>query len=292
MKHAILIIAHTNEYLIHKLIELYDDSNIDFYIHVDKKAKQFNFDFIKQSAKLSHIIFIPRIKTYWGDYSLSAVELNLFEHALKKHYDYYHLISGSDFPLQTKKEFLEFFEKNKGQEFIEYTSDEITKQNKIYERIEYYHFFIKTMKNKNIIIRKIGNQLHDKLLSIQKICHLKRSSFPYCYGSNWVDLTHECVQYILDKRSWIEKHFHHTLACDEIILHTIIKQSPFYEKIFTQNIIKAPRHVDWNRGQPYTYTFQDYEEIISIHESFFIRKIENDKRLIDKLSYNIEKQIF
>ena len=40
-KHAYLIIAHNNFYILKKLIALIDDERNDIYIHIDKKTKNF-----------------------------------------------------------------------------------------------------------------------------------------------------------------------------------------------------------------------------------------------------------
>ena len=45
--------------------------------------------------------------------------MELLKAAIKGNYDYYHLISGMDLPIKTQKEIHEFFENNKGKEFIQ-----------------------------------------------------------------------------------------------------------------------------------------------------------------------------
>ena len=46
-KHAYLIIAHNNFYILEKLILLIDDIRNDIYLHIDSKVKNFNFDHFK-----------------------------------------------------------------------------------------------------------------------------------------------------------------------------------------------------------------------------------------------------
>ena len=54
-KHAYLIIAHNNFYILKKLIALIDDERNDIYIHIDKKTKNFkkNAKFKKNVANRS-----------------------------------------------------------------------------------------------------------------------------------------------------------------------------------------------------------------------------------------------
>ncbi|SCN26461.1 hypothetical protein N3C_2841 [Clostridium sp. N3C] len=50
-KHAYLIIAHNNFYILEELIKLLDDTRSDIYIHIDKKVKNFNFYKFKEIPK-------------------------------------------------------------------------------------------------------------------------------------------------------------------------------------------------------------------------------------------------
>ena len=55
-KHAYLIIAHNNFYILKKLIALIDDERNDIYIHVDKKTKNFKKDDFINICKKSQIL--------------------------------------------------------------------------------------------------------------------------------------------------------------------------------------------------------------------------------------------
>lgn len=98
MKHAYLIIAHTDYNLLQQLVQQLDDARNDLYIHIDRKA---DFDGKKIRTCHSGLYVLPqRISASWGDYSLVEVELLLFETAFKRgEYAYYHLLSGVDLPI-------------------------------------------------------------------------------------------------------------------------------------------------------------------------------------------------
>ena len=53
MKHAYLIIAHNNFYILEKLIKLIDDKRNDIYIHIDKKIRNFDFDYYNKFSYCS-----------------------------------------------------------------------------------------------------------------------------------------------------------------------------------------------------------------------------------------------
>ena len=52
-KHAYLIIAHNNFYILEKLLRLLDDERNDIYIHIDKKVNNFDFDYFGDLCKKS-----------------------------------------------------------------------------------------------------------------------------------------------------------------------------------------------------------------------------------------------
>lgn len=66
MRHAILITTHDNVEISKNLLSLYDDKNIDFYFLIDKKAKSYNEEVLKDICKKSSVYFVPKINIYWG----------------------------------------------------------------------------------------------------------------------------------------------------------------------------------------------------------------------------------
>lgn len=299
MKHAILISTHNNEEITKRLLSLYDDENIDFYIHIDKKAKNYNQSLLNNVCKKSKVFFTERIKIYWGTFSQIQLELLLLNAAVSGKYDYYHFISGCDIPLMTKKEFMEFFITHKGQEFVEYAPKSIAIENKIQTRIQYYYLFMNSIRSKTILLRKPQTFLRELLLKIQHKVKIDRSkSIKAQYGSNWFDITHDFAIYVLHQYEWIKKHFHHTCCADEVFLQTILYNSPFYTNNYyniecDKRKILWGRYVDWERGNPYTFKDADFDEICNIHSSIFIRKFDykTDSDIIIKLfNYLTERE--
>lgn len=121
MKFAYLIIVHTRFDQVAKLLELLDDEKNDLYVHIDEKVAN-SFDIfqrtLKPSVQKSKIYLVNPHNVTWGGKSQIEAELELLKAAIKGNYDYYHLISGMDLPIKTQKEIHEFFENNKGKEFI------------------------------------------------------------------------------------------------------------------------------------------------------------------------------
>lgn len=291
MRHAILITTHDNVEISKNLLSLYDDKNIDFYFLIDKKAKSYDEESLKNICKESNLYFVPRINIYWGSFSQIQATLILLENATKKFYDYYHFISGCDIPLYTKNEFLSFFEQNKGKEFVEYSPKEIAEKNKVQDRVKYYYIFMESIREKSAIKRKPKTFLREFFLKLQKLLKIDRTKGKeFQYGSNWFDITDDFAKYVLKNKPWVIKHFKKTCCADELFMQTLLFNSPFYSNNYyclneKNRILQRNRYTDWTRGQPYTFRKEDYNEIINIKESLFIRKFnyKNDSEIVNKL---------
>ena len=59
-KHAYLILAHNQFDILKKLVVALDSKHNDIYIHVDKKAKDFDEHEFSMLTKFSKVFFIKR----------------------------------------------------------------------------------------------------------------------------------------------------------------------------------------------------------------------------------------
>lgn len=283
MKHALLIIAHNNLEILIKIVELLNCPQIDFYIHIDKKCN-INYSDIKQKINSNNIYFFKEIDANWGDFSLVQIELLLLEEALKRKYDYYHLISGVDFPLKNVEQFLSFFEINNSVEFVHFYSQCIPKS--IEKRYKYYHLFEKV----NWKRKKFGKYIYiflDKIFELPQHLFINRShnQFKYQYGSQWFSITDELCSYIINNKQFIQKNFSHTNCPDESFLQTIIINNEyFYNRLFDKSLNddyhQNMRCIDWKKGNPYTFKLEDYNLLIN-----------SDKLFARKFDYNIDSNI-
>ncbi len=295
-KHAYLIIAHNNFYTLKKLIELLDDDRNDIYIHIDSKVKSYDFSLLKSVVKKSNIEIYSNIAVYWGDYSQVEVELFLLKKATLKSYCYYHLLSGVDLPLKSQTEIHNFFYKNRGKEFVHFTSSEISKD-KI-NWISHYHFLQKFVRcSKFNAINKLFAIFEKILLTGQKILGIKRYDHTYQLqkGANWFSITDDFAKYVLSQEKWIEKHFKFSKSADEIFMQTILINSKFrshlYLDSFNDDYHACMRYIDWNRGNPYTFHMKDFNELLC-SDFLWARKFDEniDKKIIDEIYNTIKKE--
>lgn len=284
-KEAILIMCHNNLNILKKTISLLDSEFFDFYVHIDKKSN-IEINDIKNICKRSQIYVFKEIKIRWADYSQVQCEIFLLNKAVKGKYSYYHLISGVDMPLKKPKEIYDFFENSKNKEFITFEADIIPKI-KI-DWIRYYYFFGRISKNSKIVkILEFCSILIQKILGINRI---KDRNIIYMNGDNWFSITHKLVLYVLSQQQLLERQYRYTKSPDEIFLQTIVYNSNFknnlYNKNYNNNHDSCMRKIDWNRGRPYTYRIEDFDELISSN-CMFARKFDEKKdiKIVNKL-YN------
>lgn len=295
-KHAYLIMAHNEPYILEKLLKLIDDERNDIYIHIDKKWKDFSFEYFAKIVKKSKLYYTKRLDVRWGTYKQIECELLLWETSSNNNkYEYYHLLSGVDMPLCTQDIIHQYFKEHQGKEFICFDfHDKVL--NTVEDRIKYYHFFIKNKRSSNIRVKIFSQKLYTRSLKIQQrfgVNRIKNLNLTVRKGANWVSITDNLVKYILKRKKQIRKIFKDSLCADEVFLQTLVYNSDFYKNLinYTDNdIVAIKRYIDWNRGGPYCFKSIDFNELISSN-CFFARKFSTkvDIDIIDKI-YNYVKE--
>lgn len=291
-RHAYLIIAHNNFYILEKIISLLDKEYNDFYVHIDKKVKEFDFDYFMKLPKKSKIYFVNRIDVRWGDISQIKAEMILFKKAynesITRNYSFYHLLSGVDMPIKSAKKIYEFYE-NSGQDFIGY----IPIENASSLRYKNYNILTRYFKSKNKILDLTCNIIRYSFIALQIIFKYNRTKrINIKFGPNWVDLRNETVKYLLSKEEYIYKTFSHMRCPDEFYKQTLIfENESLYKQIYKEKdaYVQCKRLIDWKRGRPYIWREKDFDEIIK-SDRMFARKfdIQIDKNIVDKIYQQIQ----
>ena len=107
---AVLILAHKN---LDQVIELCNTLNSFFnvYVHVDNKCQITT----EQRRKLKDVssYYSNKYNVKWGSYSIVRATIMLMNEALKNEDNqYFHLISGQDWPLRSPQEIFDYYENN------------------------------------------------------------------------------------------------------------------------------------------------------------------------------------
>ena len=270
-----------------------DHKDNTIYIHIDAKSPLTKDDekLFADSCNFSKVILTDRYSVNWGGYSQINNQLRLLERAIKDNHDYYHYLSGVDFPTKSMAQIHEFFESNKGKEFFAFTTDEFNEKQA--SRYKIYHF----LQEKRTRKTNVYTLIEKGLLLLQKIFRVDRRKkykhIEFKCGSNWASITHSFAEHLLSREDEIKKMFSHSFCCDEVFMHTILWNSPFRENIFEpkENISGNLRTIDWLRGDillgsPYTFNIDDYDSLVASGE-LFCRKVTDStpegNALIEKL---------
>ena len=279
-KHAYLIIAHNNFGQLQQLIDLLDDERNDIYLHIDKKAKDFQMENIR--AIHSRVSIVNRVSVTWGGHSQIQSEMELLKASGKKHYQYYHLLSGADLPLKTQDVIHEYFNREPKKNYISYDNDSVRES--YYYRTEYYYLLRNFIGRKQDFATKILVRLENLSLKLQKSMRIKRKQVvPFYKGANWFSITDDMVQYLLCNQDIIKKQFYYSFCGDEVFLQSLAMASPYRDTI----VRDALRATDWNRGTPYVYRKEDVPELLK-SEKLFGRKFD---MAIDSEAINMVAEI-
>lgn len=296
-KHAYLIMAHNQFQYLKSLMESIDDPRNDIYIHIDLKSNFTDFDMLKQGIQFSGVYFVKQRKVNWAAYSGIECELDLLKEAVSRdQYDYYHLISGADIVIQKQRTIHQFFDQNKGLEYVEFDAQEM--DDSYLDRIKYYYLFqdIYGRNRKNVFFKMLF--VLDKLLiflqRMLKINRIKEEKVIFQKGPNWFSITHDFALHVISQEKWIHKVFRFSLSGDEMFLQTILINSRFCEMLSKPNHLDENcnmRLIDWKRGKPYTWRKEDYDTIIN-SDMFYARKVnpDVDNEIINMINKTINQE--
>lgn len=290
-------------------MSLLDEKDNDIYLLLDKKSR-INNDLkqrLNNSVKNTALYFTNSVDIRWGGFSQIAAEMELFKTASKNNYQYYHLLSGVDLPLVSNEKIHNFFDSHENKCFLSLVDDKISKQNKVNERIKYYHIFNERMLrgNTNKILGKILFKLDKVLVKIQKLCKInlikKNKIKKVGYASNWVSLDNETVQLLVANEAWVYKVFKKSFCADELFIPTFMYQFGLDNKIYSKKVLHDKpndvqgnlRYINWWDGSPYTWKDGDEGKLdyaISLGH-FWSRKFDlsTSSNLKNYILSNVEK---
>ena len=198
--------------------------------------------------------------------------------------------------IKSQDEIHRFFDQHPGKLFLTFCGEDWNR--KAEERVKYYHI----EHGRNVALKA----LNVISLSIQKITginRLKHVDMQIVGGSNWCSLPHDFAMYLLEHRDVIHRIFHHSVCSDELFIHTLAYNSEYKERIYLLKISQRnddsdpdmfeanQRYIDWNRGKPYIFGEDDFDELMKVEYCFARKLTESDaNHLMRKiLEHNSQK---
>lgn len=272
---AVLILAHKN---LDQVIELCNTLNSFFnvYVHVDNKCQITT----EQRRKLKDVssYYSNKYNVKWGSYSIVRATIMLMNEALKNEDNqYFHLISGQDWPLRSPQEIFDYYENNNSIYMNYFKSIDIVKSG---EKLIWWtrFYFNYDYVNRRSLFGKIYHRFLIRGQRILKINKLKRFGIQdnYMYsGEEWIDIPRDALEYALseyERRKELQKIFSSSFCSDEMWIQTILCNSKFKQRIEKN----THRYINWERkngSYPAILDDKDYEEIMK-GQYFWGRKFE------------------
>ncbi|MDE5641251.1 MAG: beta-1,6-N-acetylglucosaminyltransferase [Bifidobacterium castoris] len=289
MRHAYLIMAYTNFDQLGTLLRLLDDDRNDLYLHIDAKTPRTEIPDLSRYVRKSKLTIVEPIPVAWGGYSQVRCEMRLIRAARQsgEPYGYLHLLSGADLPIKTNDEICRFLQEHDGKEFIAfvYRNANDGRMDAIKERIAIRHPWQERTGRKDDLPTRVLSKAQ-KLLHVDR---LKGSGLKEIgKGSQWFSITAEFGRYLTEQEPLVERTFRSSYCSDELFIQTMVLNSPFAGNLYDPNGDGHGdnlRLIDWERGAPYVFRSQDYDELMASPQ-LFARKFDErvDSAIIRKIA--------
>ncbi|MFY7651217.1 MAG: beta-1,6-N-acetylglucosaminyltransferase [Chitinophagaceae bacterium] len=275
MKLAHLILTHANPQQSERLIKRLSHPDAHWFIHVDAKTDIKPFLYLKN---IPNVQFVEkREKVTWGAYSIIQATINgltaIVNHNIN--FNYVNLLSAQDYPLVSTETIHQFLEKNLDRAFTEFYLVATEWQEAIF-RLKKYHLTNHQFKG-NQWVEKWMNKLLPERKMPQNLIPVGRSQ--------WFTIAGKHAKYIVDylnKHKDVQRFFDLTWGSDEIVIQTILYNSPFRQDMVNDNL----RYIDWSEGKPSpkTFTLNDANTLLSCGK-LFARKFNDtvDVAILNKL---------
>ncbi|HSM82907.1 MAG TPA: beta-1,6-N-acetylglucosaminyltransferase [Nodosilinea sp.] len=285
MKICYLILAHKYPDQLKRLISRLNEPGNSFFIHINKREKEFYQAASEALAEFPNVHFLPRYKIWWGTFGMTKAVIGGIDVIANAGvpYDRVVFISGQDYPIKSNAEIQAFFEKNPDKNYIE--------------------FFPLSVANKwtgsvpNPLSIDPGN--FDVASRIKKTCLSFRSRVfflpvprkaPFGYvtygGSFWWNLNRECIEYMaafLAEKREFERFAKYLYLPDEMFFNTLLANSPLRHTLVSDNL----RYIDWEKANPQPPAILMMEDFDALKASpaLFARKFDKqrDSQILDKI---------
>ena len=280
MRHAFIITAYNEIWLLKKIVNFLSHPDCDIYINLDygKSLSNEDKDFF---VNHKHVRYCSYDKLHWGGYSIVKKEIELIEKVVSdSRVDYVHLISGQDYPIKPLRYIFDFFEKAGGNSFMDCrlaTFREITRRLLTFVPYDYY----------NARSEK-GHRITTFLRRFQERFHFRRSirNFPELIytGSQWCSLSIDACKYLLDftHENKFFKNLNHTFAAEEFYIPTALGNCYDRKKVVMNNNL---RFIRWNaeNGNNPSNLGMEHFKMLAASKSLFARKMTGgvSKELVD-----------
>jgi hypothetical protein len=279
LKHAYLIMEHSNLPVAQTALRMIDDPRNEIFIYIDGKEVH-ESDFATTKAPIH---FLHRHVDFgWGDFLPVEIALIKFA-AATGHFRYYHLLSDCCLPIKSQDMIHDYFDRDSKRMIYLHVNRYTFKS--IQRECQTNYPFV----NSKGFRKKRWLKLVAKILVRVKILfgvnRLKNNKeIPVVYnGWQWFSIPDDFARFIVKNEKLLIRTFSRVLANEEDAFQSLGMNSAFRYRMYgydknddAQNASK--RMIKWNRKHwtPLVFTKDDYEEIVRNPNCFFARKFYAD----------------
>lgn len=312
MKVAFLITAYNQPRYLLRLIKALSHPDFYFFIHIDLNADISQFKSLDFGDNTVFLDGEYRIRIFHGGYTQSQSVVNLMKVAASSgNFDYFFVLSGSDYPIKSANHIFNFLKEHYPTNFIDFYPLLGNANSASYVRKYYFvEEFAKFSLSKPV--KKYAEIIQRKAFSLLPDRSFPNGMIPF-RGAPWFCLNKETVRYIIDFLDTKEGHsfvsfFQRTWGSAEIVFQTIVLNSPhakdcrYYDpEIYGPNAVhlteawrkpnKAYLHyMDWSkdREDPAVLNMHDFESL-KASDFLFARKFFD--KISGELLDRIDKEI-
>lgn len=262
--------------VLEKLIDALSSPRVDIYLHLDAKVKDIpEFLFHKDITLIKR-----RINTRWGDISQIETEYALFKEAYKKgEYSHYHLISGTHFPLTSIDRILDYYESRIGYSVFNMLLKSSITQESL--KLRRYNFLTRYLADDRVYVKRLAQRIWQASLTLQERLGLERNkSITFYKANNWVSLSEEAIEILLNKQKEVMKVFRYSFCGDEYFVPTVLMGTPLKDRLIKD---KYYLKVEMKKANPRFFSLDDYEMLISCGSKFARKFSDANIDLVDKI---------
>ena len=263
MRAAYLITAYNDPLLLNGLAAVLGAAHRDLFIHIDAKSDVGQFDL----PHLAHAHFLEdRVRVHWGNVSMLTAAMRLLEEAVGRGaYDYYVLLSGSDFPIKPVEAFERFLDLSGGRSF-----------HTVRPALNWFEGRKRLRSHYRLEERTRWGVAMQRLRFLQTYLGPWGARTPpadfdvYYSGSTWFTVHRDVAHWMLDcwARPSLREYFSTVYCADEIFIPTVIANSPSPERHEHRSI----RLLKWRgMANPKVLDMDDLADIRA-SDAFFARK--------------------
>lgn len=289
MRIAYIIHAYKLPKQLKRLIEKLNHPDAYFFIHIDRKSDIKVFRNELFNVPQEKIEWVKRERSHWGHISTVKGVLHGLKSAMlhPAKFDYFQLLSGQCYPIQSSDKIHEFFSQHCANSFIENFQIDSQVPEHWRARVGKYHFRFGDRILTYPLNRKPSSAI-DYLLLLFGVTNLRvpreYKNWIHYGGSFYLSLSRASAQYVLDfvrnQTDYISFH-QFTLIPEETFFQSILLNSGSSQYL----INKSLTYVQWGDGpNPLILKESDFD---SIQQSglLFARKFDQDidSSILDKI---------